>query len=325
MATRRSGLGRGLGALIPSADPVVTTPAPSAVGAAEAATAVAEAPKEVIIDLREDVLREVPIGDVRPNAFQPRKSFDEEALEPLAESIRELGVLQPLLVRQRDDSTYELIAGERRLRASKKAGLQTVPVIVKKVEDIRSLQEALVENLHRKDLNAIDEASAYKQLIDDFEMTHEEVAKRVGKSRTGVSNLLRLLQLQPKVQKLLIEEKISEGHARALLGTEDQAFQLQLAERVGRDGVTVRGIEEAVRTRNELANPQTSKRAKAATGKKPPAVILEWQERLTTALDTRVAITQSGKNGKIVLDFADFEDLDRIASIVEAGSDFDES
>jgi ParB family chromosome partitioning protein len=311
VATRRSGLGRGLGALIPSSDPVVTTPSTPTT-------------KEEIIDLREDVLREVPIEQVKPNAFQPRTHFDEEALVPLAESIKELGVLQPLLVRQNDEGGYELIAGERRLRASKKAGLKTVPVIVKKVEDIRSLQEALVENLHRKDLNAIDEASAYKQLIDDFSMTHDEVAKRVGKSRAGVSNMLRLLQLQPKVQRLLIEDRISEGHARALLGTEDQGFQLQLAEKVGKEGVTVRGIEDAVRTRNELANPQTSDRAKAATGKKTPAAILDAQERFVKALDTRVTVSQSGKKGKIVIDFADFEDLGRIADIVEAGSDFGE-
>jgi ParB family chromosome partitioning protein len=307
VATRRSGLGRGLGALIPSSDPVATQ----------------VESKEEIIDLREDVLREVPIDSVKPNSFQPRKTFDEVALEPLAESIRELGVLQPLLVRM-DGDGYELIAGERRLRASKKAGLQTVPVIVKKVEDIRSLQEALVENLHRKDLNAIDEASAYKQLIDDFSMTHDEVAKRVGKSRAGVSNMLRLLQLQPRVQRLLIEDKITEGHARALLATEDQGFQLQLAERVGKEGVTVRGIEEAVRTRNELANPQTSSRAKAAAGKKTPAAILDAQERFVKALDTRVTVSQVGKKGKIVIDFADFEDLGRIADIVEAGSDFGE-
>jgi ParB family chromosome partitioning protein len=308
VATRRSGLGRGLGALIPSSDPVATT---------------VEA-KEEVIDLREDVLREVPIGSIKPNSYQPRKTFDEAALEPLAESIKELGVLQPLLVRQLDDGGYELIAGERRLRASKKAGLKHVPVIVKKVEDIRSLQEALVENLHRKDLNAIDEASAYRQLIDDFSMTHDDVAKRVGKSRTGVTNMLRLLNLDSKVQKLLIEDKITEGHARALLGTDDKAFQLQLAEKVSKDGYTVRNIEESVRTRNELANPQTSSRAKAATGKKTPAAILDAQERFVKALDTRVTVTLSGKKGKITIDFADFEDLGRIADIVEAGSDFGE-
>lgn len=317
MATRRSGLGRGLGALIPSSEPVVTsTPAP----AGDTAVAV----KEEIIDLREDVLREVPIGSVKPNAFQPRRTFDQSALEPLAESIKELGVLQPLLVRQDGEGSYELIAGERRLRASKLAGLKHVPVIVKKVEDIRSLQEALVENLHRKDLNAIDEASAYRQLIDDFSMTHEEVAKRVGKSRTGVSNILRLLNLDAKVQKLLIEDRISEGHARALLGTEDRAFQLQLAEKVNKEGYTVRNIEESVRTRNELAHPETTKRAKASTAKKTPAAILDAQERLVTSLATRVTVSMVGKNGKVVIDFADFEDLDRIASIIEAGSDFGE-
>jgi ParB family chromosome partitioning protein len=304
VATRRSGLGRGLGALIPASDPVEV--------------------KEEVVDLREDVLREVPTGAIRPNTYQPRKTFDEAALQPLAESIRELGVLQPLLVRaDAKGDGYELIAGERRLRASKLAGLEHVPVIVKKVENLQSLQEALVENLHRKDLNAIDEASAYKQLIEDFSMTHEEVAKKVGKSRTTITNMLRLLTLDPKVQKLLVENEISEGHARALLAVDDKKYQSQLAERAARDGLTVRAVEEQARERQELEKPHTTQRAKTALSSAAPAAILEWQERLRNALDTQVSVTPTKKNGKITIAFADLQDLARIAEIVEAGSDYD--
>lgn len=304
MATRRSGLGRGLGALIPGSDPVET--------------------KGEVIDLREDVLREVAIESIRPNAFQPRTVFDEAALKPLADSIKELGVLQPLLVRMDGGpDKYELIAGERRLRASKMAGLQSVPVIVKKVEDLQSLQKALVENLHRKDLNAIDEASAYRQLIDDFSMTHDDVAKKVGKSRTAVTNMLRLLSLDPKVQKMLVEDKISEGHARALLSIEDKKHQTQLAERAVRDGMTVRAVEEQARSRHELEKPQTSSKAKAALKSSMPAAVLESQERLRNALDTRVTITPTKKNGKISIDYADLQDLGRIVEIIEAGSDYE--
>lgn len=325
MATRRSGLGRGLGALIPSSapDPV---PAEAPEASASKAPKGATATKEEVIDLRGDVLREVPIGSVRPNTYQPRKTFDEEALKPLADSIKELGVLQPLLVRADGETgNYELIAGERRLRASKLAGLKQVPVIVKKVENLQSLQEALVENLHRKDLNAIDEASAYRQLIDDFSMTHDEVAKKVGKSRTAITNMLRLLSLDPKVQKLLVEDKMSEGHARALLAVDDKRHQVQLAERAVRDGMTVRAVEEEARERAELEKPQTSNRAKSALKSTAPAAILEWQERLRNALDTRVTISPSKKNGKITIDFADLQDLGRIGEIIEAGSDFDEA
>jgi ParB family transcriptional regulator, chromosome partitioning protein len=304
VATRRSGLGRGLGALIPGSDPVET--------------------KEEVVDLREDVLREVPIDSVRPNAFQPRTVFDEAALRPLADSIKELGVLQPLLVRvDGAPDKYELIAGERRLRASKLAGLKYVPVIVKKVEDLQSLQKALVENLHRKDLNAIDEASAYRQLIDDFSMTHDDVAKKVGKSRTAVTNMLRLLSLDPKVQKLLVEDKMSEGHARALLAVDDKKHQVQLAERAVRDGMTVRAVEEEARERHDLEKPQTSKKAKSALKSSTPAAILESQERLRNALDTRVLITPTKKNGKITIEYADLQDLGRIAEIIEAGSDYE--
>ena len=191
---RRSGLGKGLGALIPT---------------------------EVVGD-RASALREVPISSIRPNALQPRTHFDEEAMSSLAASIQELGVLQPVLVRAIDgaDESYELIAGERRWRAARRAGLQTIPVLVQaRPTDVHSLEQALVENLHREDLNPLEEAAAYQQLIDEFGLTHEQVATRVGKSRAAVTNTLRLLQLPSGVQRALAEGTISAGHARALLGT----------------------------------------------------------------------------------------------------------
>jgi len=195
---RRSGLGKGLGALLPT---------------------------EVVGD-RRSALREVPISSIRPNALQPRSHFDEEAMSSLAASIRELGVLQPILVREVDGEaeSYELIAGERRWRAARRAGLQTIPVLVQTAtSDVHSLEQALVENIHRADLNALEEAAAYQQLIDEFEFTHEQVATRVGKSRTAVTNTLRLLQLPSGAQRALAENTISAGHARALLGTPDRA------------------------------------------------------------------------------------------------------
>jgi len=259
----------------------------------------------------------VPIGTISVNTFQPRGYIDDDELQPLADSIKELGVLQPLLVRPAGDE-YELIAGERRWRASQKAGLKTVPVIVREAENVHSLEQALVENLHRKDLNPLDEAAAYRQLIDDFEMTHDDVGKRVGKSRTAITNLLRLLQLPPKVQALLVAGKLAEGHARALLGTDDPAFQLQLAERASREGLSVRAVEDAVRLRNELAKPQTKRRSTQAKSVSTP--VLEWQERLTDILDTRVTVSVAGRRGKIVIDFADIEDLDRVAQIIQTST-----
>jgi ParB family transcriptional regulator, chromosome partitioning protein len=308
MASRRSGLGRGLGALIPTGNSE-----PEVVDSTEDAQTV---------DIRDRTFREVAINSIRPNTYQPRKNLDQAELRPLADSIAELGVLQPILVRPLGEGAYELIAGERRWRASQVAGLQNVPVIVRDTEDVQSLEQALVENLHRKDLNPMDEAAAYRQLIDDFSMTHESVAQRVGKSRAAITNLLRLLQLQPKIQKMMIEEKITEGHGRALLGTDDEAFQLQLAERVAREGMTVRAVEDAVRLRTELDRPHTKKRtASRATPSKAAAAVLEWQDRLSDYLDTRVTITASSRSGRIVIEFADLEDLDRVAGIVVHGAE----
>jgi ParB family chromosome partitioning protein len=223
---RRSGLGKGLSALIPN---------------------------EVVGD-RSSALREVPIGSIKPNPRQPRVNFDEDTMSSLAASIKELGILQPVLVRQiggaaADD--FELIAGERRWRAARRAGLQSIPVLVLTSDETKSLEQALVENLHRQDLNVLEEAAAYQQLIEEFGYTHDQVAKRVGKSRTAVT-ILRLLQLPAGVQRLLSEGQISPGHARALLGTPDRGFQETLAKAVVAEGLTVRAIEDLVREHNGL-------------------------------------------------------------------------
>lgn len=291
---RRSGLGRGLGALIPASEEVADSDSVAVGGP----------------------LQEVPVDSVYPNTYQPRKHIEEVDLKPLADSIRELGVLQPLLVRPGNQSgKYELIAGERRWRASRLAGLATVPVIIRTAENLDSLQQAIVENLHRKDLNPLDEAAAYRQLIDDFQMTHEAVGQRVGRSRAAVSNLLRLMQLPAKVQRLLIEEKISEGHARAMLGVDDEAFQTQLAMRAAKEGMSVRSVEEAVKLRNELAAPATS----PVKRKKSPSMdagSLEWQERFTDLLSTRVSVDLGVKRGKIIIEFADADDLERIGQLL---------
>jgi ParB family chromosome partitioning protein len=240
--------------------------------------------------------------------------FDEEALGSLAASVRELGVLQPVLVRQSEDGTFQLIAGERRWRAAKRAGLQMVPAIVRTADDTGVLQQALVENLQREDLNALDEAAAYQQLIEDFHLTHEEVATRVGKSRAAVSNSLRLFQLPPQVQRLLKEGTISAGHARALLGTPDRAYQEALARRVVAEGLSVRAVEEAVRQRggggeDKPAHPDAP--PADAPRLRPPG-LLELEELLARHLDTRVKIEMGATKGRVLVEFATLEDLERI-------------
>ncbi len=283
---RRSGLGKGLGALIPS---------------------------EVTGD-RTASLQEIPIGDISPNAHQPRVGFDEETLSALTASIRELGILQPVLVRPVGEDRYELIAGERRWRAARRAGLQTIPALVRTVTDEASLEQALVENLHREDLNALEEAAAYQQLIEDFHLTHDELAVRVGKSRAAISNTLRLFQLTPSVQRLVAEGQLSAGHARALLGTPDRAFQEALARRAVAEGLSVRAVEQAVKERNDDGGRGRSD-ARSAARLRPPG-LLELEELLSGYLDTRVKVDMSSKRGKVVIEFANLEDLERISTVM---------
>ena len=282
---RPGGLGKGLGALIPNA-------------AAERHGA-ATAPG----------LQELPIAAIRPNPYQPRDRFDEEGLGTLADSIREVGLLQPVLVRPAGDG-YELVAGERRWRAAHRAGLQMIPAIVRQTEDRRALQAALVENLQRDDLNPLEEAAAYQQMIEDFSMTHEQVATTVGKSRAAVSNTLRLLQLPPSIQRALREGRLSMGHARALLGTPDRAFQEALARRAIKDDLSVRAVEEAVRARNDSGEPEPA--ASAPARMRPPG-LLQLEELLGDHLETRVRIRLgAGGKGTVTVEFAGLDDLERI-------------
>jgi ParB family chromosome partitioning protein len=243
-------------------------------------------------------------------------------LASLTASVRELGVLQPVLVRPLANDRYELIAGERRWRAAKRAGLPSVPAIVREVDDTTSLEQALVENLHRSDLNALEEAAAYQQLIEDFHLTHDQVAARVGKSRAAVSNTLRLFQLPPAIQKLVAEGQLSAGHARALLGTPDRAYQEQLARRAVAESLSVRDVEEAVRTRGELAEATGAMTvsdgppAEATTRKLRAPGLLELEELFSQYLETRVSVTMGPKRGKVVIEFADLEDLERVYRVI---------
>jgi ParB family chromosome partitioning protein len=284
---RRSGLGRGLGALIPPGSG----------------------------DDDESVFREIPVAAISANRRQPRSRFDEEAMAALTASVRELGVLQPLLVRATGPASYELIAGERRLRAARRAGLAMVPAIVRTADDALSLEQALVENVQREDLNPMDEAAAYQQLIEDFHLTHDELATRVGKSRAAISNTLRLFQLPPSVQRMLSEGQLTAGHARALLTTPDRSFQEVLARRVVAEGMSVRATEEAARRHNDDSRPSLpapGPDGSSARARERPPGLLELEELLAARLDTRVRIEMGATKGRLVVEFADVEDLERI-------------
>ena len=301
MASRRGGLGRGLDSLIPGGG----TQPPTAGSA----------------------LVEIPVKDLSPNPHQPRVHFDEESLNDLSASIREIGVLQPLLVRQLSDGSYQLIAGERRWRAAQRAGLTSVPAVVKTTDDMASMEQALVENLHRQDLSPLEEASAFQQLIDDFHLTHDDVAKRVGKSRSAITNTLRLLNLPPAVQGLLADGRLSAGHARALLGSSDRAFQEQLARRASAEQWSVRAVEEAIRDREnggESTSAGGGKGGGGSTGggkvtKLPEAGLLELENLLGDYLATRVNVKMTSGKGAVTIEFADLEDLERIYRLMTEG------
>ena len=294
---RRGGLGKGLGALIPPGG---------------------------TLEVEAGGLEELPTASIRPNRFQPRDHFDEEALGSLADSFREVGLLQPVLVRPVDDG-YELIAGERRWRAARRVGLQTIPALVRPSDDATALEHALVENLHRDNLNPLEEAAAYQQLIEDFGLTHDEVASRVGRSRATITNTLRLMQLPPAIQKSLQQGTLSMGHARALLGTPDRSFQELLAKRVVDEDLSVRAVEEAVRqhqARDEAGAPDdagaASNGAPARRRLRPPG-LLELEELLGDHLETRVTISMGSSRGKVVVEFSTLEDLERIYRLMTDG------
>ena len=300
---RRSGLGRGLSSLIP--------PGPVEGGANSNG---ADRP----------YLTDIPVADINPNPHQPRVHFEEESLIELASSIAQIGVLQPILVRPVAEDRYELIAGERRWRAAGRAGLATIPAIVRTGDDLGSVEKALIENLHRQDLTPLEEAAAFQQLIEDFGLTHEQVADRIGKSRSAVSNTLRLLGLPPAVQHYLADGKLSAGHARALLGTPDRVLQEELARLIVEEGWTVRTVEEAVRNGGVLPvlepaapGPRPGTGTIDGAGLTPstklrPPGLLELEELLAGYLDTRVTVQMGVKRGKVAIEFADLEDLERI-------------
>jgi ParB family chromosome partitioning protein len=266
-------------------------------------------------------LADIPIAEIRPNPQQPREHFDEEALAALADSIREVGMLQPVLVRAAEGGGYELIAGERRWRAARRIGLQTVPAMVRVADDAAMLQHAIVENIQREELNPLEEAAAYQQLIEDFSLTHEDVATRVAKSRVTITNTLRLLQLPPSIQRCLKDRTIRMGHARALLGTPDRAFQEQLARRVVAEDLSVREVEEAIRTRGDASTAKAEVAAAVLepAGRLRQPGLLELEELLGDYLETRVKITMGARHGRVMIDFANLEDLERIYRAMSQG------
>jgi len=261
-------------------------------------------------------MAEIPISAIQANEYQPRSRFEEEALVSLTDSIRELGVLQPVLVRQLGPDRYELIAGERRWRAARRAGLPSVPAIVRDSDDRHSLEQALVENLHREDLNSLEEASAFQQLIDEFDLTQEQVAQRVGKSRSAVANTLRLFQLPGSVQRMVASGELAAGHARALLACPDRAVQEQLAAQIVAEGLNVRQVEERVRSMGDATRDDqeggAAQRDASSIGQTRPAAVLELEELLGDHLATRVRASSGTGKGKLTIEYADLEDLHRI-------------
>ncbi len=276
MAARKGGLGRGLDALIPQ-------------------------------ELVTEGFAELSVQDIQPNPQQPRTDFGAESIKILADSIRSVGVLQPVVVRKVDDG-YVLVAGERRLRAAKKARLKTIPAVIRgDGTDSDDLTEALVENLQRENLSVLEEAAAYNHLLEDFGMTHEEVASHVGRSRSAVTNTVRLLALPGPILAMLQNGELTAGHARALLGTDDEAYAVHIAERAVAEGWTVRRVEEAIRLRSTQG--ASGKRAPAAVR---PAAIIELELKLQERLGTKVKIDYRGKGGRITIKYASSDDLERI-------------
>nr|WP_235536074.1 ParB/RepB/Spo0J family partition protein [Nocardioides sp. Root190] len=255
---------------------------------------------------------ELPVEQIRPNAVNPRTVFDEDAMAELVHSIKEIGLLQPVVVRRTAADAYELVMGERRWRATQLAGLAVIPAIVRETEDTDMLRDALLENLHRSNLNPLEEAAAYHQLLEDFSCTHDELAQRIGRSRPQISNTLRLLKLSPAVQRRVAAGVLSAGHARALLGVPDAELQDRLAQRVVAEGISVRGLEEIVAVGELGGAPPRPQRAKP----RAPG-LAELGERLGDRLETRVKIDLGKAKGKISIEFANTGDLQRIVDLID--------
>lgn len=300
----RGGLGRGLGALIPTSGAELgTVPEQAALGDASLAP---------VPGVR---LLEVPVAGIVPNPRQPRREFDEEALEELKVSIQEVGMLQPIVVRQLAVDKYELVMGERRWRAAQAVGREAIPAIVRDTRDDEMLRDALLENIHRVDLNPLEEAAAYQQLLEEFGATHEELGRRIGRSRPQISNTIRLLNLPAAVQRRVAAGVLSAGHARALLGLEDPHSQEALAHRVVAEGLSVRATEEAVAlalSGGPADKPAPAKRRPRAHS---PA-LAELADRLSDRFDTRVKVDLGRSKGKITIEFATVDDLERIVDLI---------
>ena len=261
---------------------------------------------------------EVPVSSIHANRHQPRTVFDEEALNSLVESVRSIGVLQPVLLRPSGETgQFELIAGERRWRAARRAGLQTIPAVVRSVEELGALEQAVVENLHRADLNPLEEAAAYQQLHEDFGLTQDQVARRVGKRRSAIANLLRLFQLPPSVQRLVSDGSLSAGHAKVLLSTPDRAYQESLAKRIVSEDLSVRATEQIIREREDIEQQLSPSPSEPTEPRRlrPPG-LLELEELLSARLDTRVKVEMGAKKGHMSIEFANLEDLERIYRII---------
>jgi ParB family chromosome partitioning protein len=293
-APRHGGLGRGLGALIPTRD---------------------DGELAVVAGAR---FAEIPVERITPNPAQPRAHFDPEALAELVTSIREVGLLQPIVVRPTGPDAYELVMGERRLRAVKEAGLERIPAIVRDTGDEAMLRDALLENLHRQQLNPLEEAAAYAQLLEDFGTTHEELASRIGRSRSTISNTIRLLQLPNPVQRRVAAGVLSAGHARAILGLPTPEAQERMAERVVAEGMSVRGVEEAVTL---ALGAEEAPARKPRSRKEAPAEFGVVADRLAERFETRVRVDATGKGrGKVIIEFAGLEDLQRIVDVIDGAS-----
>ncbi|SOD71234.1 chromosome segregation DNA-binding protein [Jatrophihabitans sp. GAS493] len=341
---RRGGLGRGIGALIPTAPPSAgsadvnvttnaTTSAPAGgdprpmggeatepivdQGAGSVVTAdVGEQITATPTDLAEvpgATFAELPIAEIHPNTHQPRQVFDEQALEELTHSIREFGVLQPVVVRVDPSGGYELVMGERRLRASAAAGLTEIPAIIRSTADDAMLRDALLENIHRSALNPLEEAAAYQQLLEEFGVTHDELARRIGRSRSQVSNTIRLMNLSVPVQRRVAAGVLSAGHARALLGLEDHEQQDELASRIVAEGLSVRATEELVTLAAHDAKPAARR---VPTKRITAPAIAELAEKLSDTLDTRVRVDLGKRKGKITVEFGSIDDLERIVAAI---------
>ncbi len=307
MSQQKRGLGKGLGALIPTAPTGLASQPVSDLRDADL-----EAGPGYPREVAGAYFDEIPVASITPNPRQPRQIFDEDSLAELAASIKVVGLLQPVVVRRAGAETYEIVMGERRWRACQLAEVDRVPAIVRQTSDGDLLRDALMENLHRQQLNPLEEAAAYQQLLDDFEATHDELARKIGRSRPHITNTIRLLNLPPSVQRRVAAGVLSAGHARALLAIGDPVVQEQLAHRIVAEGLSVRAVEEIVAMGAESAK---ARRAPARNRPVAPG-LADLADRLSDALDTRVKVELGQRKGKIVVEFASLDDLDRIVKAI---------